>query len=151
MGNPEPSGMLNCCVYINENNFPFFQRLPNGPSSILDDGDIDRQREGEIERQRSELGQLKERLALMCRQVLRRPNALTKICKISQASNTTSTNPSHTQVGEIEEQLTSARRELARSEEANQKLQRDLKEVRLAELHRLYQLYQLFCSYFTLW
>uniref|UniRef100_A0A8C2WL71 PTPRF interacting protein alpha 3 n=1 Tax=Cyclopterus lumpus TaxID=8103 RepID=A0A8C2WL71_CYCLU len=57
-------------------------------------------REGEIERQRSELGQLKERLALMCRQV-----------------------------GEIEEQLTSARRELARSEEANQKLQRDVKEA----------------------
>uniref|UniRef100_A0A667YN09 PTPRF interacting protein alpha 3 n=1 Tax=Myripristis murdjan TaxID=586833 RepID=A0A667YN09_9TELE len=75
-------------------------RLPNGPSSILDDGDIDRQREGEIERQRSELGQLKERLALMCRQV-----------------------------GEIEEQLTSARRELTRSEEANQKLQRDVKEA----------------------
>lgn len=38
------------------------------------------------------------------------------------------------QVGEIEEQLTSARRELARSEEANQKLQRDVKEVRPAEL-----------------
>ncbi|XP_028268284.1 liprin-alpha-3 [Parambassis ranga] len=76
------------------------ERLPNGPSSILDDGDIDRQREGEIERQRSELGQLKERLALMCRQV-----------------------------GEIEEQLTTARRELARSEEANQKLQRDVKEA----------------------
>uniref|UniRef100_A0AAX7VUS6 Liprin-alpha CC2 domain-containing protein n=1 Tax=Astatotilapia calliptera TaxID=8154 RepID=A0AAX7VUS6_ASTCA len=79
------------------------ERLPNGPSSILDDGEIDRQREGEIERQRSELGQLKERLALMCRQV-----------------------------GEIEEQLTSARRELARSEETNQKLQRDLKEVYLS-------------------
>ncbi|XP_013764545.1 liprin-alpha-3 isoform X2 [Pundamilia nyererei] len=76
------------------------ERLPNGPSSILDDGEVDRQREGEIERQRSELGQLKERLALMCRQV-----------------------------GEIEEQLTSARRELARSEETNQKLQRDLKEA----------------------
>uniref|UniRef100_A0A3Q0RR40 PTPRF interacting protein alpha 3 n=1 Tax=Amphilophus citrinellus TaxID=61819 RepID=A0A3Q0RR40_AMPCI len=78
------------------------ERLPNGPSSILDDGDIDRQREGEIERQRSELGQLKERLALMCRQVL---------------------------ISDIEEQLTSARRELARSEETNQKLQRDLKEA----------------------
>ncbi|XP_031717926.1 liprin-alpha-3-like isoform X4 [Anarrhichthys ocellatus] len=76
------------------------ERLPNGPSSILDEADVDRQREGEIERQRSELGQLKERLALMCRQV-----------------------------GEIEEQLTSARRELARSEEANQKLQRDVKEA----------------------
>ncbi|KAJ3600931.1 hypothetical protein NHX12_031904 [Muraenolepis orangiensis] len=44
------------------------ERLPNGPSSLLDDGEVDRQREGEIERQRSELGQLKERLALMCRQ-----------------------------------------------------------------------------------
>uniref|UniRef100_A0A8C9Y8B7 PTPRF interacting protein alpha 3 n=1 Tax=Sander lucioperca TaxID=283035 RepID=A0A8C9Y8B7_SANLU len=33
------------------------------------------------------------------------------------------------QVGEIEEQLTSARRELARSEVANQKLQRDVKEA----------------------
>ncbi|KAM4598061.1 liprin-alpha-3-like [Polymixia lowei] len=76
------------------------ERLPNGPSSILDDGEVDRQREGEIERQRSELGQLKERLALMCRQV-----------------------------GEIEEQLTLARRELTRSEEANQKLQRDVKEA----------------------
>ena len=32
-------------------------------------------------------------------------------------------------VGEIEEQLTSARRELTRSEEANQKLQRDVKEA----------------------
>lgn len=38
------------------------------------------------------------------------------------------------QVGEIEEQLTSARRELARSEEANQKLQRDVKEVRPGKL-----------------
>ena len=49
--------------------FLLVQRLPNGPSSILDDGEVDRQRESEIERQRSELGQLKERLALMCRQV----------------------------------------------------------------------------------
>lgn len=39
----------------------------------------------------------------------------------------------HLQVGEIEEQLTTARRELTRSEEANQKLQRDLKEVRGVE------------------
>uniref|UniRef100_A0A673HA67 PTPRF interacting protein alpha 3 n=1 Tax=Sinocyclocheilus rhinocerous TaxID=307959 RepID=A0A673HA67_9TELE len=36
---------------------------------------------------------------------------------------------SHAQVGEIEEQLTTARRELAKSEEANQKLQRDVKEI----------------------
>ncbi|MBN3311787.1 LIPA3 protein, partial [Atractosteus spatula] len=76
------------------------KRLPNGPSSVLDDGEIDRQREGEIERQRSELSQLRERLALMCRQV-----------------------------GEIEEQLAAARRELAKSEEANLKLQRDVKEA----------------------
>uniref|UniRef100_A0A4W5R504 PTPRF interacting protein alpha 3 n=1 Tax=Hucho hucho TaxID=62062 RepID=A0A4W5R504_9TELE len=78
------------------------ERLPNGPSSILDDGEIDRerQRETELERQRAELAQLKERLALMCRQV-----------------------------GEIEEQLTAARREVTKSEEANQKLQRDVKEA----------------------
>ncbi|XP_018590500.1 liprin-alpha-3-like isoform X2 [Scleropages formosus] len=75
------------------------ERLPNGPS-VLDDGDIDRQKEGEIERQRAELSQLRERLALMCRQV-----------------------------GEIEEQLASARREVTKSEEANQKLQRDVKEA----------------------
>ncbi|KAI4875366.1 hypothetical protein NFI96_022857 [Prochilodus magdalenae] len=76
------------------------ERLPNGPSSILDDGEIDRQREGEIERQRAELSQLKERLALMCRQV-----------------------------GEIEEQLAAARREVTKTEEANQKLQREIKEA----------------------
>uniref|UniRef100_A0A671SAI8 Liprin-alpha-3-like n=1 Tax=Sinocyclocheilus anshuiensis TaxID=1608454 RepID=A0A671SAI8_9TELE len=56
--------------------------------------------DGEIERQRAELSQLKERLALMCRQV-----------------------------SVIEEQLTTARRELTKSEEANQKLQRDVKEA----------------------
>lgn len=46
-----------------------FQRLPNGPSSGLEDSELERQREGEIERQRAELSQLRERLALMCRQV----------------------------------------------------------------------------------
>uniref|UniRef100_A0A673XCM4 PTPRF interacting protein alpha 3 n=1 Tax=Salmo trutta TaxID=8032 RepID=A0A673XCM4_SALTR len=86
----------------NEVSYPPLLRLPNGPSSILEDGEIDRerQRETEIERQRAELAQLKERLALMCRQV-----------------------------GEIEEQLTAARREVTKSEEANQKLQRDVKEA----------------------
>uniref|UniRef100_A0A8C7CWX9 PTPRF interacting protein alpha 3 n=1 Tax=Oncorhynchus kisutch TaxID=8019 RepID=A0A8C7CWX9_ONCKI len=86
----------------NEVSCPPLLRLPNGPSSILEDGEIDRerQRETEIERQRAELAQLKERLALMCRQV-----------------------------GEIEEQLTAARREVTKSEEANQKLQRDVKEA----------------------
>lgn len=51
----------------------------------MDDADVDRQREGEIERQRSELGQLKERLALMCRQVLLRSDARTTINNISHA------------------------------------------------------------------
>ncbi|XP_048871243.1 liprin-alpha-3-like [Brienomyrus brachyistius] len=75
------------------------EKLPNGPS-VLDDREVDRQREGEIERQRAELSQLRERLALMCRQV-----------------------------GEIEEQLAAARREVTKTEEANQKLQRDVKEA----------------------
>ncbi|XP_048848118.1 liprin-alpha-3 isoform X3 [Brienomyrus brachyistius] len=65
-----------------------------------EDGDCERQREAEIERQRVELSQLRERLALMCRQV-----------------------------GDIEEQLSAARREVTKSEEANQKLQRDVKEA----------------------
>ena len=38
------------------------------------------------------------------------------------------------QVGEIEEQLAAARREVTKSEEANQKLQREVKEVCLADL-----------------
>ncbi|TKS89902.1 Liprin-alpha-3 Protein tyrosine phosphatase receptor type f polypeptide-interacting protein alpha-3 [Collichthys lucidus] len=75
-------------------------RLPNGPASGLEDSELERQREGEIERQRAELSQLRERLALMCRQV-----------------------------GEIEEQLAAARREVTKSEEANQKLQREVKEA----------------------
>uniref|UniRef100_A0A3Q3GLX4 PTPRF interacting protein alpha 3 n=1 Tax=Labrus bergylta TaxID=56723 RepID=A0A3Q3GLX4_9LABR len=76
------------------------ERLPNGPSTGLEDSELERQREGEIERQRAELSQLRERLALMCRQV-----------------------------GEIEEQLAAARREVTKSEEANQKLQREVKEA----------------------
>ncbi|XP_024913861.1 liprin-alpha-3-like [Cynoglossus semilaevis] len=75
-------------------------RLSNGPSSCLEDSEPERQREGEIERQRAELSQLRDRLALMCRQV-----------------------------GEIEEQLATARREVTNSEEANQKLQREVKEA----------------------
>uniref|UniRef100_A0AAV2LAD6 SAM domain-containing protein n=1 Tax=Knipowitschia caucasica TaxID=637954 RepID=A0AAV2LAD6_KNICA len=76
------------------------ERLPNGPSSNLEDGELERQREGEIERQRADLSQLRERLALMCRQV-----------------------------GEIEEQRAAARREVTKTEEANQKLQREVKEA----------------------
>lgn len=97
------------------------QRLANGPAV-----EVERQRsEGEIERQRSELGQLKERLALMCRQVGATPPGPAQPLR---PTLTAVRRP--LQVGEIEEQLTTARRELARSEEANQKLQRDLKEVR---------------------
>uniref|UniRef100_A0A3Q3GSU1 PTPRF interacting protein alpha 3 n=1 Tax=Labrus bergylta TaxID=56723 RepID=A0A3Q3GSU1_9LABR len=81
-------------------NFLLKLRLPNGPSTGLEDSELERQREGEIERQRAELSQLRERLALMCRQV-----------------------------GEIEEQLAAARREVTKSEEANQKLQREVKEA----------------------
>uniref|UniRef100_A0AAY4DCA7 SAM domain-containing protein n=1 Tax=Denticeps clupeoides TaxID=299321 RepID=A0AAY4DCA7_9TELE len=66
------------------------------PSSAGNNG----RHQGEIERQRAELSQLRERLALMCRQV-----------------------------GEIEEQLAAARREVTKTEEANQKLQRDVKEA----------------------
>uniref|UniRef100_A0A3P8YV67 SAM domain-containing protein n=1 Tax=Esox lucius TaxID=8010 RepID=A0A3P8YV67_ESOLU len=40
------------------------------------------------------------------------------------------------QVGDIEEQLTAARREVTKSEEANQKLQRDVKEVRYLSAQR---------------
>ncbi|XP_076007820.1 liprin-alpha-3-like [Genypterus blacodes] len=75
-------------------------RLPNGPSTVAEESELERQRESEIERQRGELSQLRERLALMCRQV-----------------------------GEIEEQLAAARREVTKSEEANQKLQREVKEA----------------------
>ena len=38
--------------------------------------------------------------------------------------------PCSAQVGEIEEQLAAARREVTKTEEANQKLQREIKEVR---------------------
>ncbi|XP_026884483.2 liprin-alpha-3-like isoform X2 [Electrophorus electricus] len=62
--------------------------------------DSEKEEDRERERQRAELAQLKERLAIMCRQV-----------------------------GEIEEQLATARRELIKSEEANQKLQREVKEA----------------------
>uniref|UniRef100_A0A7N6FKC3 SAM domain-containing protein n=1 Tax=Anabas testudineus TaxID=64144 RepID=A0A7N6FKC3_ANATE len=48
---------------------------------------------------------------------------------LSTQTNLASHTLNSRQVGEIEEQLTSARRELARSEETNQKLQRDVKEA----------------------
>lgn len=61
------------CRLSSSHSFPFQlsspKRLPNGPSTGLEDSELERQREGEIERQRAELSQLKERLALMCRQV----------------------------------------------------------------------------------
>lgn len=111
--------------FFNISSSSLCQRLANGPAV-----EVERHRsEGEIERQRSELGQLKERLALMCRQVgaTQPPSPAQPLGLILTAVHRA------LQVGEIEEQLTTARRELARSEEANQKLQRDLKEVRGGE------------------
>lgn len=46
------------------------------------------------------------------------------------------------QVGEIEEQLAAARREVTKSEEANQKLQREVKEVCGANLHECVCVYK---------
>uniref|UniRef100_A0A6Q2XMZ1 SAM domain-containing protein n=1 Tax=Esox lucius TaxID=8010 RepID=A0A6Q2XMZ1_ESOLU len=62
--------IFNFKMFVFLSSFILFQRLPNGPS-VLDDGEMDRERlrETEMERQRAELAQLKERLALMCRQV----------------------------------------------------------------------------------
>lgn len=54
-----------------------------------------------LERQRAEVCQLRERLAVLCRQM-----------------------------SQLEEELGTAHRELGKAEEANAKLQRDLKEVR---------------------
>uniref|UniRef100_A0A3Q2P0V6 PTPRF interacting protein alpha 3 n=1 Tax=Fundulus heteroclitus TaxID=8078 RepID=A0A3Q2P0V6_FUNHE len=106
----------------------FFQRLPNGPSSILDDGDIDRQREGEIERQRSELGQLKERLALMCRQV---PASETALCQ--QLSRFFDSSQALCQREDMEERITtlerrylSAQREATSLHDIKDKLENEL-------------------------
>lgn len=50
---------------------------------------------------------------------------------VTHTAQSVSSRPSalHSQVGEIEEQLAAARREVTKSEEANQKLQREVKEV----------------------
>lgn len=113
------------------------QRLPNGPAAGLEDGELERQREVEIERQRAELSQLRERLALMCRQVsgcrwLRFPSS-SPLTLRGHFSCFKVFTPwpfvASRQVGEIEEQLAGARREVTKSEEANHKLQREVKEV----------------------
>lgn len=49
------------------------------------------------------------------------------------------------QVGEIEEQLAAARREVTKSEEANQKLQREVKEVCGVDLQEY--ILELFCEF----
>uniref|UniRef100_A0A7N6AT73 SAM domain-containing protein n=1 Tax=Anabas testudineus TaxID=64144 RepID=A0A7N6AT73_ANATE len=55
--------------------------------------------------------------------------ALERVAGLEEELHLASHTLNSRQVGEIEEQLTSARRELARSEETNQKLQRDVKEA----------------------
>ncbi|XP_067830554.1 liprin-alpha-3 isoform X2 [Heptranchias perlo] len=72
-------------------------RLTNG--TVLS-GDGDSECRDQIERQSSELLQMKERLAALCRKV-----------------------------AEVEEELSTAQKDLIKSEEANAKLQRDLKEA----------------------
>ncbi|XP_069764201.1 liprin-alpha-3 isoform X1 [Narcine bancroftii] len=72
-------------------------RLTNG-TVLAGDGDSECQ--DLIERQSSELLQMRERLAVLCRKV-----------------------------AEVEEELSTARKDLIKSEEANTKLQRDLKEA----------------------
>ncbi|XP_048473622.1 liprin-alpha-3 [Rhincodon typus] len=69
-------------------------RLTNG-TALTGDGDSEL-----IERQSTELLQMKERLAMLCRKV-----------------------------AEVEEELSTARKDLTKSEEVNAKLQRDLKEA----------------------
>ncbi|XP_043939296.1 liprin-alpha-3 [Protopterus annectens] len=74
-------------------------RLPNGSVHLDLDG-RDSELQELVDKQRVELAQMKERLAIMCRQI-----------------------------AELEEDLNTARKDLIKSEELNSKLQRDLKEA----------------------
>ena len=56
------------------------------------------------------------------------------LCPLSSSNSHIPPSTSICQVGEIEEQLAAARREVTKSEEANQKLQRDVKEVGMSQL-----------------
>lgn len=77
------------------------QTLANGLGPIGDSNRRTAELEEALERQRAEVCQLRERLAVLCRQM-----------------------------SQLEEELGTAHRELGKAEEANSKLQRDLKEVR---------------------
>lgn len=77
------------------------QTLANGLGPGGDSSRRTAELEEALERQRAEVCQLRERLAVLCRQM-----------------------------SQLEEELGTAHRELGKAEEANAKLQRDLKEVR---------------------
>lgn len=77
------------------------QTLANGLGPVGDSNRRTAELEEALERQRAEVCQLRERLAVLCRQM-----------------------------SQLEEELGTAHRELGKAEEANSKLQRDLKEVR---------------------
>lgn len=77
------------------------QTLANGLGPVGDSSRRTAELEEALERQRAEVCQLRERLAVLCRQM-----------------------------SQLEEELGTAHRELGKAEEANSKLQRDLKEVR---------------------
>lgn len=77
------------------------QTLANGLGPGGDSSRRTAELEEALERQRAEVCQLRDRLAVLCRQM-----------------------------SQLEEELGTAHRELGKAEEANAKLQRDLKEVR---------------------
>lgn len=77
------------------------QTLANGLGPVGESNRRTAELEEALERQRAEVCQLRERLAVLCRQM-----------------------------SQLEEELGTAHRELGKAEEANSKLQRDLKEVR---------------------
>lgn len=81
--------------------FLFLQTLANGLGPVGESSRRTAELEEALERQRAEVCQLRERLAVLCRQM-----------------------------SQLEEELGTAHRELGKAEEANSKLQRDLKEVR---------------------
>uniref|UniRef100_A0A3Q4H5R1 PTPRF interacting protein alpha 3 n=1 Tax=Neolamprologus brichardi TaxID=32507 RepID=A0A3Q4H5R1_NEOBR len=101
----------------------------------LKDGELDRQREGEIERQRAELSQLRERLALMCRQVgfalgpLLHSSLMAALCcrYLSAQREATSL---HDIKDKLENELASKESLHRQSEEKNRQLQERLDEAK---------------------
>uniref|UniRef100_A0A4W6BM74 PTPRF interacting protein alpha 3 n=1 Tax=Lates calcarifer TaxID=8187 RepID=A0A4W6BM74_LATCA len=105
------------------------KRLPNGPSSGLEDSELERQREGEIERQRAELSQLRERLALMCRQVsLNIGWWLCVACRYLSAQREATS--LHDIKDKLENELASKESLHRQSEEKNRQLQERLDEAK---------------------